>query len=160
MALFPDDNGESNLYVTRSDLDNLLGTHAHYGFELEGKHWPTVEHYFQGMKFTDDAKQEEVRNATSPEKARKLGRKRHKSFRKDWKKVRETVMTRGVYIRARTHDELAEALLTTGDQIIMENSNYDYFWGCGRDRRGENRYGKVLMNVRAKLQEEQTAEAG
>ena len=154
MALFPDDNGESNLYVTRSEADNLLGTHAPYGFELEDKHWPTVEHYFQGMKFTDDAQQEKVRAASTPEQARKLGRKRHKSFRKDWNQVKETIMTRAVYIRARTHSELADALLETGDQIIMENSNYDYFWGCGRDRRGENVYGRVLMNVRTKLREE------
>jgi ribA/ribD-fused uncharacterized protein len=113
-----------------------------------------VEHYFQGMKFTDDVHQEQVRNAISPTDARKLGRKRRKSFRSDWKRVRETVMTRGVYTRCRTHPELAEALLNTGDQKIVENSNFDYFWGCGRDRRGDNKYGHVLMNVRAKLQEE------
>jgi predicted NAD-dependent protein-ADP-ribosyltransferase YbiA (DUF1768 family) len=38
--------------------------------------------------------------------------------------------------------------------MLVESSNYDYFWGCGRDRRGENMYGKVLMNVREKLREE------
>ena len=67
-------------------------------------------------------------------------------------------MTRGIYVRCRTHPELAEALLDTGDTKIVENSNFDYFWGCGRDRRGENRYGKVLMNVRARLREERAAQ--
>ena len=57
-------------------------------------------------------------------------------------------MTRAVYIRARSHPELAQELLNTGDQTLVENSQYDYFWGCGRDRRGNNTYGKVLMNVR------------
>ena len=52
---------------------------------------------------------------------------------------------------------IAEALLATGDTHLIENNNYDYFWGCGRDRRGENMYGKVLMNVREKLREEQSA---
>ncbi len=155
MSLFPDDNGENDLFMSRTDPDNPLGTHAPYSFELEGKIWPTVEHYFQGMKFTDDNRQEKVRNADTPAKAGKLGRKRHKSLRRDWKQVRETVMTRGIYVRCRTHPELAEALLDTGDTKIVENSNFDYFWGCGRDRRGENRYGKVLMKVRAKLHEEQ-----
>jgi ribA/ribD-fused uncharacterized protein len=64
-------------------------------------------------------------------------------------------MTRAVYIKCRTHPEIAEALLATGDQVLVESSNYDYFWGCGRDRRGENMYGKVLMNVREKLRDEQ-----
>ena len=49
---------------------------------------------------------------------------------------------------------LAEALLATGDNPIVENDQYDYYWGCGRDRRGDNTYGKVLMDVREKLRQE------
>ena len=45
-------------------------------------------------------------------------------------------MTRAVYIRARSYPELAQELLNTGEQTLVENSQYDYFWGCGRDRRG------------------------
>ena len=157
MSLFPTDDGEQDLFISRSDPLIPLGTHSFFNFELEGKVWPSVEHYFQGMKFTDDARQEQIRAAASPQQARKLGRKRHKSFRSDWKQVRETVITRGVYTRCRTHPELTEELLATGDQKIVENSNFDYFWGCGRDRRGRNAYGRVLMNVRAKLGEEKAA---
>ncbi|WP_404364519.1 NADAR family protein [Marinobacter sp.] len=154
MPLFPTETGENDLYLSRSDPDNRLGTFAAFSFELEGKVWPTVEHYFQGMKFNDETLQEKVRTAATPAQARKLGRKRDRSFRRDWKQVRETVMTRGVYVRCRTYPDLAEELLKTGDQKIVENSNFDYFWGCGRDRRGHNSYGKVLMNVRARLREE------
>lgn len=154
MPLFPPDTGENDLFLSRTDPNNRLGTYAALSFELEGKVWPTVEHYFQGMKFADEAWQETVRAATSPAQARKLGRKRHKSFRRDWKKVRDTVMTRGVYVRCRAHPELAQELLDTDGRKIVENSNFDYYWGCGRDRRGHNRYGIILMNVRAKLREE------
>lgn len=160
MSLFPTDSGENDLFMSRTDPENRFGTYAAFGFELEGKVWPTVEHYFQGMKFTDEAWQEKVRTAATPAQARKLGRKRRKSLRQDWKQVRETVMTRGVYVRCRTHPELAEELLDTGDQKIVENSSFDYFWGCGRDRRGDNRYGNVLMKVRDKLREEQAERAG
>ena len=92
MSLFPADNGENDLYLSRTDPENRLGTYAAFSFELEGKAWPTVEHYFQGMKFTDEVLQEKVRAAATPAQARKLGRKRHKSFRRDWKQVRETIM--------------------------------------------------------------------
>ena len=153
MPLFPTETGENDLYLSRSDPDSRLGTFAAFSFELEGKLWPTVEHYFQGMKFTDETWQEKVRTAATPAQARKLGRMRHRNFRRDWKQVRETVMTRGVYVRCRTYPDLAEELLETGDQKIVENSNFDYFWGCGRDRRGHNGYGKVLMNVRTRLRE-------
>jgi len=157
MSLFPTDDGENDLFTSRTDPESPFGTFAAFGFELEGKVWPTVEHYFQGMKFSDEARQEKIRTADSPALARKLGRKRSKSFRKDWKEVRQTIMTRGVYTRCRTHPELADALLETGDQKIVENSNFDYFWGCGRDRRGDNAYGRGLMNVRAKLNEERAS---
>ena len=63
-------------------------------------------------------------------------------------------MTRGIYIKCRTHTEVADALLATGDQKIVESSQYDYYWGCGRDGRGHNTYGNVLMAVREKLQKE------
>lgn len=157
MSLFPPNSGENDLYISRADPDNPLGTHAAFSFELEGKVWPTVEHYFQGMKFTDEIRQEQVRMAATPIQARNLGRKRHKSLRPDWKRVRETIMTRAVYTRCCTYPHLAQELLDTGDRNIVENSNFDYFWGCGRDRRGDNRYGEVLMKVRGKLAEERKA---
>jgi predicted NAD-dependent protein-ADP-ribosyltransferase YbiA (DUF1768 family) len=37
-----------------------------YGVALHDKYWPTVEHYFQAMKFLDAAYQEKIRTATSP----------------------------------------------------------------------------------------------
>jgi ribA/ribD-fused uncharacterized protein len=66
-------------------------------------------------------------------------------------------MTRGIYIKCRTHQDIAQMLLETGNDEIMENSQYDYYWGCGRDLRGENAYGKILMDIRQKLRSE-TAE--
>jgi ribA/ribD-fused uncharacterized protein len=56
-------------------------------------------------------------------------------------------------MKCRSHAEVASALLKTGDKTIVENSQYDYYWGCGRDGRGENRYGKILMDIRTKLSE-------
>jgi len=48
---------------------------------------------------------------------------------------------------------MKQALLDTQEEQLVENSQYDYFWGCGRDRRGDNHYGKVLMGIRSKLAE-------
>ena len=67
-------------------------------------------------------------------------------------------MTRAVYIKMRTHPEIKKTLLETEDATLIESSAYDYFWGCGRDRRGHNHYGKVLMAVRDKLRKEHEQE--
>jgi hypothetical protein len=106
------------------------------------------------MKYDKLNHRETIRLAKTPKDAHKLGRNIFRRKRRDWKKLREVLMTRAVYTKCRAHSEVAKALLATGDKPIIETSQYDYYWGYGRDRRGENIYGKVLMNVRAKLQSE------
>jgi len=153
--LFPEID-EGALFVCRSDLDELLGTYSPHSFFLDDKEWSTAEHYFQAMKFegTDKEHFEKIRVSVSAKQARKLGRSKFKSIRDDWAKVKRVVMTRALYTKCRTHNDVAQLLLDSHERKILENSQYDYYWGCGRDRRAENIYGKVLMDVRAKLLEE------
>jgi len=146
----PDQNTH---YFSRSDADHAFSAWSKHPFELEGKEWPSVEHYFQAMKFEDEQYQEKIRLAENPKQARKLGRRRLKKIRKDWKDVKVVYMTRALYTKCRTYPNIANELLETNDQKLVENSVYDYFWGCGRDRLGKNMYGQVLMNVRNKLRE-------
>ncbi len=152
-GLFPEYDQDS-IYLARSDVNNPLGTFSKHSFLLEDKEWPSVEHYFQAMKFDSEVEQEKIRQAAHPKKARKMGRSRFRKLRPDWKQLKTVYMTRAVYIKCRSYPEIAEELLATGNKKLLENSQYDYFWGCGRDRRGHNHYGVVLMNVRDKLRQE------
>lgn len=145
---------EKRYYLSRSDVSHPLSSYSKLGFELDGSEWLSVEHYYQGMKIEEGELRESVRSTNHPEKAKKLIDANRGLVRKDWSRVREVVMTRAVYIKCRTHQAVAEALLATGDQQIVESSQYDYYWGCGRDGRGHNAFGKVLMAVRDKLKEE------
>lgn len=144
---------DNNVYVSRYDPGQLLASYSRHGFELDGAEWPSVEHYYQAMKFEDETIRDEIRQLSHPNDTVKLVKKYKRKIRKDWKKIKVTVMTRGFYIKCRTHKDVASALLKTGDRKIVERSQYDYFWGCGRDGRGDNNYGKVLMNIRNKLSE-------
>ncbi|MEP5763788.1 MAG: NADAR family protein [Halieaceae bacterium] len=152
--LFETPKEDESVYISRGDVNELLSSFSRHGFELDGAHWPSVEHYFQGMKFEDPADRESVRLAQHPKKARRMGRSRFRKLRKDWHKLRRVIMTRAIYTKCRTHPEVAQRLLETGELVLVESSQYDYFWGCGRDRRGHNTYGAVLMDVREKLREE------
>ncbi len=44
-------------FYSKTDAYAWTSNFSPHGFELDGKHWPTVEHYFQAVKFfgTDDA---------------------------------------------------------------------------------------------------------
>lgn len=153
--LFPDDDANTQ-YLRRSDPAELLGSASEHPIKLENEVWPTAEHYFQAMKFidTDPDYALRIQAAPSAKLASKLGRKNKAKLRHDWAQVKKIVMTRALYTKCHAHPDVKTALLATSDQRLLENNQYDYFWGCGRDRRGENAYGKVLMDVRNKLKEE------
>jgi ribA/ribD-fused uncharacterized protein len=147
-------SSQTPLYVSRTDPLNPLASYSKHGFELDGDNWPSVEHYYHGMKFKPGELRNAIRDADHPAKAKKLADKNKKSVRGDWDKVKEVFMTRGIYTKCLTHPDISDALLNTGHQRIVENSQFDYFWGCGRDGRGHNRFGNILMSVREKLRTE------
>ncbi len=159
MPLFPDIDPNA-IFLSRTDSEHCLSSFAAFPFYLDGREWATIEHYFQANKFDDEAYKERVRVAVSPKKARQLGRAKlaKRKIRKDWRDVKTTIMTRAVYTCARTHETLQKELAESGQLPLFESNNYDYYWGCGRDRRGQNHYGKVLMQVRNKLNEEANSE--
>lgn len=52
-----------------------------------------------------------------------------------------------------THNqELKALLLNTKDAVLVENSPHDAYWGVGRNKDGLNRLGKLLMQIRTKIQ--------
>ena len=153
MAIFPDINQQA-IFLSRSDSSEPLSSFAYSPFELDGAIWPSVEHYFQAMKFTDPEQQTNILEAKNPRQARKKGRSRLKKIRGDWKTTKQAFMTRAIYTKCRSYPEITKQLIDSYPNQIIENSQYDYFWGCGRDRRGQNYYGKILMAVRDKLMSE------
>jgi hypothetical protein len=122
-----------------------------HGFELDGKYWKTSEHYFQAMKFEGTEYEEKVYLARSPKEAANLGRRCDWPLREDWDTVKDDVMRRVVLKKFQTHQSLAELLLSTGDEEIIENAPSDYYWGCGKTGAGLNKLGTILMKVRDHL---------
>jgi ribA/ribD-fused uncharacterized protein len=49
---------------------------APYPVRMDGRLWPTSEHYFQAQKFEDAKHQEKIRQAKSPMIAARMGRDR------------------------------------------------------------------------------------
>jgi ribA/ribD-fused uncharacterized protein len=130
-----------------------------HGFELDGSWWPTSEHYFQAQKFAGTPHVEEVRRAGTPKEAAQMGRDRCRPLRPDWEQVKDEVMRRAVRRKFEAHPDIRAVLLSTGDELIVEKSPRDSYWGCGADGSGQNRLGQILMEVRESLRrgEEQPA---
>jgi ribA/ribD-fused uncharacterized protein len=125
-----------------------------HGIEIAGTYWPTVEHYYQGQKFVgspDASIIPLIHGAATPEMAAALGRCHTRRLRLDWELVKTQVMRVAVLKKFITHPEIREVLLMTGDEILVEDSPTDYFWGGGADHTGENHLGKILMSVRTEI---------
>jgi ribA/ribD-fused uncharacterized protein len=122
--------------------------------QLEGTYWQTVEHYYQAQKFVGTENQgliQVIRDAPTPMEAAKLGRDRTLKLRPDWEQVKPQVMWQGVLTKFLTHTDIQAILLDTGEELIVEDSPTDYYWGCGQDKTGQNQLGKTIMNVRKEI---------
>lgn len=120
------------------------------GFGVDGQYWLTAEHYFQAQKFSDEAIRERIRMASTPKMARAMGRSRLYTIRDGWDQLRNEVMLSA--LRMKFEVETAKALLlSTGSRVLVEASPFDYYWSCGRDGTGENKLGRLLMQVRAEV---------
>ena len=122
-----------------------------HGFTLDGRDWPTSEHYFQAQKFAHTSHAEDVRLAPRPAQAAAIGRERSRPLRPDWEEIKDDVMRRAVLCKFQQHADIRAILLGTGEAEIIENSPRDAYWGCGADGKGKNRLGLILMETRELL---------
>jgi len=134
-----------------ADPYGWMSNFAPHAIVVDGKRWPTSEHYFQAQKFAGTAHEDAIRLAASPMIAAHMGRSRKRPLRSDWETVKDDVMRRAVSEKFRQHASLRAALLATGDAEIVEQSKRDAYWGDGGDGKGRNMLGRILMEVRAAL---------
>lgn len=128
-------------------------------FTLDDKEWPTVEHYFQAVKFAGNAEyQEKIRKAATPAAAKKLGASRNVPIRPDWDTYRLEAMRKAIEAKFSQNEELKDKLLATGTRNLVEASPTDTFWGIGKSKKGQNMLGKLLMELRDKLRAAESEE--
>src|SRR6187455_459542 len=98
-------------FYSTGDEYGEFSNFAAFPFTLDGKQWPTSEHYFQAQKFSDEAYRERIRQASSPMIAARLGRSRSVPIRSDWEKVKLDVMRAAVREKFSAHAQLIMLLL-------------------------------------------------
>lgn len=116
---------EIRFYRAHDDY-GFLSNFAAYPFELDGKRWPTSEHYFQAMKFLNPETQNLIRSLDTPGRAAKVGR-REKPLRKDWESVKDQVMFDAVLAKFTQNPDIARKLLSTGDAYLIEHTKNDSY---------------------------------
>lgn len=123
----------SNFFECTVNYNGLVFSSAESAFQAQKSESP----YIQTMM-----------SVFSPLESRRYGRK--VKLRRDWEDVKERIMSEIVYAKFIQHKDLADKLLATGDQELIEGNLWgDTYWGVDkRTGLGQNNLGKILMNVR------------
>lgn len=90
--------------------------------EMDGRIWPTSEHYFQAQKFADTEHEEAIRQAKSPMIAARMGRSRERPLRPDWESVKDDVMRQVLHAKFTQHASLRSLLLHTDNAELIEHT--------------------------------------
>lgn len=127
----------------------FLSNFAPAKVELDGVEYPTVEHAFQAAKSLDNKDRKKIREAPTPGKAKRLGRK--VKLRSDWERIKIPLMYDLLYKKF-VQPDFKRALLNTGDRQLIEGNSWgDRFWGESPVGNGSNHLGKLLMQLREQL---------
>lgn len=111
--------------------------------------YPSTENAYQAAKYP---KSQRLQFTTcSPGKAKRLGKEA--DLPDNWEAEKLRVMRKVLEQKFRENTFNAELLIKTGSVEIVEGNTWgDTFWGVC-DGVGENRLGKMLMEIRAELTE-------
>ncbi len=139
-----------------SEEYGCLSNFSPHPINVDGKVWPTTEHYFQAQKFTtiEPSYAEEIRQANKPGRAAVLGRDRKHKLRKDWEAIKDDVMRKAVAHKFWQYKDIQEVLLSTDTQKLVEATTDDHYWGCGSNGNGKNMLGIILVEVRGVIRQE------
>ena len=133
------------------------------GLMIDGKRYPTTEHYFQAQKFVGypDLVEKCRKLPTARQCFNMVRDRRYLPFvRRDWHRgqppVKNQVMAKAVAQKFKQDRKLIEMLLGTGSRTIIEHTAKDDYWGDGgvsdwRMGMQGNHLGRILMDFRAHL---------
>lgn len=134
-------------------------------FIINGNKYYNGEQWMMAVKarlFEDEATLYEIMKATSPSKAKSLGRLVKNFDPKLWDQNKMELVYTGLLEKFIQNPEMKAILLSTHGNLIVEASPIDRIWGVGIDKdnpniynkekwKGDNCLGEVLMSIRNTL---------
>jgi ribA/ribD-fused uncharacterized protein len=138
-------------YKTK-DPYGFMGNFFKARFFIYGRWWNFVEAPYQAEKTSIQSEKDEIWKAVKANDSRLLGQK--VTMRPDWDEYKRFVMKECCLAKFLQHPDLRKQLMATGDEVLIEDSPVDWYWGCGSDGTGKNVLGQVLMEIREELKGE------
>lgn len=135
------------------------------GFDVDGQHYPTAEHYMMAEKarlFADSSAEKRVLEAATPGAAKAVGREIVGFCEDIWLAQRFRIVVDANHAKFSQNEALREFLMKSGNRFLVEASPVDSIWGIGlaaedpnacnpTEWQGSNLLGFALMEVRERL---------
>jgi len=144
--------------ITFNRLKDPYGEFSNFypiSIHIDSKEYKSSEHYYQSKKYENTKWEDHVRSQEKPYEAAREGRRKDLPLREDWEDVKVLVMRRILIAKFKRIEYMRNLLLSTGNAEIVEYSDKDYFWGRGKDGAGYNMLGKLLMEMREEIKNEE-----
>ncbi len=122
-----------------------------FAIEWKGHFYMTSEHAYHTEKFDDEKLKEEIRQTRSAHDSQKLANLNKDKYRPDWNDIKVSVMKEILREKVNQHPYVKKKLLESEDRLLVEDSWRDDFWGWGPNKDGENYLGKLWMEIREEI---------
>ncbi len=156
---------ETDNMVLFWQADSVFSNRYPAKFEMHGQKFKNSEAAFMYLKaelFRDEEIMARILKNQEPAAVKRLGRHVKGFVEEAWDDAREYAMTIAVSWKFHSNPEMMKILKDTGKKLIVEASPVDAIWGIGlapndplaldqANWKGLNLLGKVLMNVRDKI---------
>lgn len=126
----------------------FLSNFYNHPIKFNGLKFQNAEAAYEAQR-TDDINVRKRFCRLSGNKAKALGRRVEE--REMWNYEKEEVMRQIIREKFKAHTELAQKLIDTGDEeLINVNTWRDSYWGISNGS-GKNKLGRILMQIRSEL---------
>lgn len=156
----PDDSVDSQTHVYFYERNfYVLSNFSSFTVRYNSIIFPTNEHLYHWFKFCEGPTQEHldvcewIRTAPSAHEAFQIAQRNRHLYDPQWETKKFPRMKEGLWLKSLQHEYVRRKLLQTGDRILVENSWRDNVWGEGPNKDGQNRLGKMWMEIRTEMNE-------
>lgn len=139
-----------------------FGNMSHHPVVFEGQSFFTAEALFQSLRFSDESIKKSLTEIRNPMKAKFFAKAKDRAALMTVQPMSEQDlenMRLVLRLKMEQHEEIRNALLATGDDLIVEDctnrqGGSGLFWGAALvngEWKGQNWLGRLLMELREKL---------
>jgi len=139
-------------------FDTYFSGYSDHAIEINGVVYPTLEHAYHCLRYSNQKIVEEILSTKNPFLAWSISQKYKNLQLADFPYRKLKIMKELIELKTSQHDDVRMALLDSKDLKIVKHitkgAPADGFWDDGEDGKGLNNVGKIWMEVRSKLREQ------